>query len=48
MKKLLPKLRNAAETEVVIITLPEATPVYEALRLNSDLKRAGIHSKWWL
>lgn len=48
VKKLLPKLRNAAETEVVIITLPEATPVYEALRLNSDLKRAGIHSKWWV
>ncbi|MBP2630766.1 MAG: arsenite-activated ATPase ArsA [Firmicutes bacterium] len=48
VKKLLPKLRNAAETEVVIVTLPEATPVYEALRLNSDLKRAGIHSKWWV
>ena len=46
VKKLLPRLRNAAETEVVIITLPEATPVHEAMRLSDDLKRAGIHSKW--
>lgn len=48
VKKLLPRLRNAAETEVVIITLPEATPVHEAMRLSADLKRAGIHSKWWV
>jgi arsenite-transporting ATPase len=48
VKKLLPRLRNAAETEVVIVTLPEATPVYEALRLADDLARAGIHSKWWV
>ncbi len=48
VKKLLPRLRNEAETEVVIVTLAEATPVYEAVRLQDDLKRAGIHSKWWL
>lgn len=48
VKKLLPRLRNAAETEVVIITLPEATPVHEAARLTDDLARAGIHSKWWV
>ncbi|MBP2654727.1 MAG: arsenite-activated ATPase ArsA [Firmicutes bacterium] len=48
VKRLLPRLRNAAETEVVIVTLPEATPVYEAMRLNEDLVRAGIHSKWWV
>lgn len=48
VKRLLPRLRNPAETEVVIITLPEATPVYEAMRLTDDLKRAGIHSKWWV
>lgn len=47
-KKLLPRLRNAAETEVIIVTLPEATPVYEALRLEEDLKRANISTKWWL
>ncbi|TDT63694.1 arsenical pump-driving ATPase [Fonticella tunisiensis] len=48
VKKLLPKLRNEQETEVIIITLAEATPVYEAVRLQSDLNRAGIHSKWWI
>ena len=48
VKRLLPRLRNAAETEVVIVTLPEATPVHEALRLTDDLARAGIHSKWWV
>jgi arsenite-transporting ATPase len=48
VKKLLPRLRNADETEVIIIALAEATPVYEAMRLEEDLKRAGIHSKWWI
>ncbi|WP_090944850.1 arsenical pump-driving ATPase [Pelosinus propionicus] len=48
VKNLLPRLRNAAETEVVIVTLPEATPVHEAMRLTDDLKRAGINSKWWV
>ncbi len=48
VKKLLPRLRNTAETEVVIVTLPEATPVHEAMRLADDLDRAGIHAKWWV
>ncbi|WP_272508992.1 arsenical pump-driving ATPase [Clostridium ganghwense] len=48
VKKLLPKLRNADETEVIIVTLAETTPVYEAMRLEEDLKRAGINSKWWV
>jgi len=48
VKKLLPKLRNADETEVIIVALAEATPVYEAVRLEKDLKRAGISSKWWI
>jgi arsenite/tail-anchored protein-transporting ATPase len=47
-KKLLPRLRNRDETEVIIITLAEATPVYEAMRLEEDLKRAGIATKWWV
>ena len=46
VKKLLPQLRNANETEVVIVTLAETTPVFEAMRLEEDLHRAGIHSKW--
>ena len=45
---LLPRLQNQAETEVVIVALPEATPVFEALRLEADLKRAGILNKWWV
>lgn len=31
-----------------IVTLAETTPVYEAMRLQDDLNRAGIHSKWWV
>ncbi|PJI10488.1 MULTISPECIES: arsenical pump-driving ATPase [Clostridium] len=46
--KLLPRLKNEKETEVIIVTLPEATPVYEAERLREDLKRAGINNKWWI
>jgi arsenite-transporting ATPase len=46
--RLLPRLRNPLETEVVVITLPEATPVYEAERLQKDLQRAGINNKWWV
>ena len=46
--KLLPRLRNPEETEVVIVTLPEATPVFEAERLQTDLRRAGINNKWWI
>lgn len=45
--RLLPRLKSE-ETEVIIVTLPEATPVYEALRLEADLKRAGIAAKWWV
>lgn len=47
-KKLLPRLRDPAETEVIIVTLAEATPFYEALRLEEDLKRAKIAAKWWV
>ena len=48
VKKLLPKLRDEKETEVIIVTLAETTPVYEAMRLQKDLERAGINSKWWI
>ena len=47
-KKLLPRLRNKDETEVIIVILAETTPVYEALRLEEDLERAGIAAKWWV
>lgn len=48
VKKLLPRLKNQEETEVVIVALPEATPYYEASRLEADLKRARIANKWWV
>ena len=48
VKKLLPRLRDEKETSVIIVTLPETTPFYEAKRLEEDLVRAGIHSKWWV
>lgn len=48
VKMLLPRLRNSNETETIIVTLAETTPVYEAMRLEEDLNRAGINSKWWV
>jgi len=48
VKELLPRLKNVDETEVIIVTLAEATPVYEATRLEEDLKRAKIATKWWV
>ncbi|MBA1163630.1 MULTISPECIES: arsenical pump-driving ATPase [Bacillus] len=48
VKQLLPRLRNPRETSVVIVTLAEATPVFEAKRLQEDLKRAEIEPKWWI
>lgn len=48
VKRLLPRLRSACETEVVIVTLPEPAPVFEAQRLEADLKRAGIAVRWWV
>ena len=44
----MPRLRNEKETEVFIVTFAETTPVYEAARLQKDLDRAQIHSKWWV
>lgn len=47
-RELLPKLKNPDETEVIIVTLAETTPFYEAQRLADDLKRAGLTVKWWV
>ncbi|WP_026675729.1 arsenical pump-driving ATPase [Alkalihalobacterium bogoriense] len=46
VERLLPRLRNNRETDVIIVTLPEATPYYEAKRLADDLKRAEISPTW--
>jgi arsenite/tail-anchored protein-transporting ATPase len=48
VRKLLPRLRNKDLTNVVLVTLPEATPVFEASRLQEDLRRAEIEPQWWV
>ena len=45
---LLPRLRDPDYTRVLIVTLPEATPVHEAARLSEDLERAGITPYAWI
>jgi arsenite-transporting ATPase len=45
---LLPRLRDARFTRILIVTLPEATPVHEAKRLQEDLARADIHPFAWI
>ena len=47
VKALLPRLRDKDFTHVFVVTLPEATPVHEAARLQSDLRRAGIEPYAW-
>lgn len=48
VRHLLPRLRNADFTHVLIVTLPEATPVHEAAYLQEDLRRAGIEPRAWV
>ena len=47
VRRLLPRLRDQQQTAVIIVSLAEATPVYEALRLEEDLERAQIAVRWW-
>ena len=48
VEHLLPRLRDPDFTRVLIVTLPEATPVHEAAKLQADLKRAGIAPFAWV
>ncbi|MCE9564202.1 MAG: arsenical pump-driving ATPase [Planctomycetes bacterium] len=48
VEHLLPRLRDPEYTRVLIVTLPEATPVHEAAKLQADLKRAGIAPFAWV
>ena len=48
VRQLLPRLRDPSFTKVFLVTLPEATPVHEALALQSDLRRAGIEPAGWI
>ena len=48
VEKLLVRLRDREYTHVLIVTLPEATPVHEAAKLQDDLNRAGIAPYAWV
>jgi len=48
IRRLLPRLRDPDYARVLLVTLPEATPVHEAARLADDLARAGIHPYAWV
>lgn len=48
VQQLLPRLRDPAFSHVLIVTLPEATPVHEAAHLQRDLRRAGIEPFGWV
>jgi arsenite-transporting ATPase len=46
--QLLPRLRDPRFTRVLVVTLPEATPVHEAAALQADLRRAQIEPFAWV
>ncbi|MCP4193848.1 MAG: arsenical pump-driving ATPase [Planctomycetaceae bacterium] len=48
VSQLLPLLRDPEFTRVLIVTVPEATPVHEAARLQEDLRRAQIEPYAWV
>jgi len=48
VENLLPRLRDPNFTRVLIVTLPEATPVHEAAKLQDDLRRAQIEPFAWV
>lgn len=48
VRNLLPRLRDPAFTRVLLVTLPEATPVHEAAALQDDLRRAQIEPFAWV
>jgi arsenite-transporting ATPase len=48
VRELLPRLRDPEFTRILLITLPEATPVHEAAALQNDLRRAGIEPFAWV
>jgi len=48
VQRLLPRLRDPAYTQVLLVTLPEATPIHEAMQLERDLARADIAPFAWI
>ncbi len=45
---LLDRLTDPSFTSVLVVTLPEATPIHEAAALQADLRRAGIEPAAWV
>jgi arsenite/tail-anchored protein-transporting ATPase len=48
VRRLLPRLRDPSFTKILLVTLPEATPVHEAAQLERDLARADIRPFGWV
>jgi len=48
VSELLLRLRDPEFARMLIVTLPESTPVLEAQRLQTDLRRAGIEPYGWI
>ncbi|MEX2465599.1 MAG: arsenical pump-driving ATPase [Gemmatimonadota bacterium] len=48
VQQLLPRLRDRDFTHVLLVTLPEATPIHEAMQLERDLARADITPSAWV
>ncbi len=48
VEHLLQRLRDPDRTHVVLVALPEATPVHEAASLQADLARSGITPAAWV
>ena len=46
--KLLERLRDPAFTRILLVTVPEATPVHEAADLQNELRRAQIEPFAWV
>jgi arsenite/tail-anchored protein-transporting ATPase len=44
----LMRLQDPEHTRILVVTLPETTPVTEAERLQQDLRRAGIEPYAWI
>jgi arsenite-transporting ATPase len=48
VQRLLPRLRDPSFTHILLVTLPEATPIHEAMQLERDLARADIKPFAWV
>jgi len=48
VQRLLPRLRDASYTSIILVTLPESTPIHEAMQLERDLRRADIAPFAWV